>query len=73
MEIKEDQNMENKYLVVLDAKQPAVHYFTEGTDDFKEVELIVSQWLWTYSDGHIWVYRKTNDGDKVIKHIILKA
>lgn len=65
--------MENKYLVIVDSKLPVVNYHTVGTDDFDEVELIVNQWLWTYSDGHIWVYKKTTDGDKVIKHIILKA
>lgn len=63
--------MEKKYLVILDITQPAVYFHTEETDNFKEVELIVSQWLWTYSEGHIWVYVKTTDGDKVIKHIIL--
>ena len=60
--------MENKYLVVLDSKLPAVHYFTEGTDDFKEVELIVNQWLWTYSDATVEVFKN----DKLIKHFNIK-
>ena len=39
------------------------------TDDFEEVKSAVNEWMWKYSDGHIWVV----DDKKVIKHIILKA
>ena len=39
------------------------------TDDFEEVKSVVNEWVWKYSDGHIWVV----GGKKVIKHIILKV
>ena len=64
--------MDSKYLVVLDAKDPEIHFHTVDTDDFEEVNVVVNQWMWNFSDGHIWVYKKTSDGEKVIKHIILK-
>lgn len=64
--------MDNKYLVVLDVKDPETHFMTVETDDFGEVDIVVNQWMWGFSDGHIYVYKKTGDGEKVIKHIILK-
>ena len=39
------------------------------TEDFEEVKSVVNEWMWKYSDGHIWVV----EGKKVIKHIILTA
>ena len=64
--------MDKKYLAVLDAKDPETHFVSVETDDFGEVDIVVNQWIWPFSDGHIWVYKKTDDGEKVIKHIILK-
>lgn len=64
--------MEKKYLAVLDARHPEAHFLEVETDDFGEVDIVVNQWMWGFSDGHIYVYKRTDDGEKVIKHIILK-
>ena len=64
--------MNKKYLVVLDARHPVTHFLEVETDDFAEVDGVVNQWMWEFSEGHIWVYKKTGDDEKVIKHIILK-
>lgn len=63
--------MEKMYLVLFVSDHSNV--LDVSTDDFEEVKEVVKQWMWDFSDGHIWVCKKTTDGDKVIKHIILQA
>lgn len=62
-----------EYVVVLDAKHPVTTFKEVDTDSFEEVEQFVSQFLWTYTDGVIEVYRRQKDGNHiVIKRIIIK-
>ena len=57
----------NKYVIMYVSEHSDV--LDVETEDFEEVKSVVNQWMWDYSDGHIWVVV----GKKVIKHIILKA
>ena len=64
---KEDSIMDDKYVLMYISENSDV--LDVETDDFEEVKSVVNEWMWKYSDGHIWVV----DGKKVIKHIILSA
>ena len=61
---KEDRVM-SKYVIMYVSDNSDV--LDIETDDFEEVKSVVNEWMWKYSDGHIWVV----EGKKVIKHIIL--
>ena len=63
---KEDRVM-NKYVLMYVSEHSDV--LNVETEDFEEVRVVVNEWMWKYSDGHIWVI----EGKKVIKHIILSA
>lgn len=64
--------MDKKYLVVLDARHPKTHFLAVETDDFREVDVVVNRWMWGFSDGQIYVYKRADGDEKVIKHLILK-
>lgn len=62
-----------EYAVILDANHPVTTVKEVDTDSFEEVEQFVSQWIWTYTDGSIQVYRRQKDGNhSMIKMIIIK-
>ena len=62
---KEDSIM-NKYVLMYVSEDS--NTLDVNTDDFEEVKEVVNEWMWKYSDGHIWVV----EDKKVIKHIVLK-
>lgn len=64
---KEDSIMNHKYVSMYVSENKDI--LDIETDDFEEVKAVVNEWMWNYSDGHIWVI----GGKKVIKHIILSA
>lgn len=62
-----------EYAVILDARHPVTTVKEIDTDSFEEVEQYVGQWLWTYTDGSIVVYRRDKEGNhSEIKRIIIK-
>lgn len=63
--LSKEDNIMNKYVLMYVSENKDV--LDIETDDFEEVKLVVNEWMWKYSDGHIWVV----GGKKVIKHIIL--
>ena len=67
LNIKYDSIMNHKYVLMYVSEHSDV--LDIETEDFEEVKSVVNEWMWKYSDGHIWVV----GGKKVIKHIILKA
>ena len=65
--LDKENSIMNKYVIMYVSEHSDV--LDVETEDFEEVKSVVNQWMWKYSDGHIWVI----GGKKVIKHIILKA
>ena len=66
-EINKEDSIMNKYVIMYVSENKDI--LDIETDDFEEVKAVVNEWMWNYSDGHIWVI----GGKKVIKHIILSA
>ena len=60
--------IDNIYVVGIDTNKPMKSFHSVVTDSFEEVEQTVSQWLWTYSDATIEVFKN----DKLIKHLNIK-
>lgn len=60
--------IDNIYVVGIDTNRPMKSFHSVVTDSFEEVEQTVSQWLYTYSDATIEVFKN----DKLIKHLNIK-